>query len=96
MIITLVDTLTKKLLFEIHQFQLVKKLCFIQLMRANISSRSSNRREDSDPDFVKVIGRSNLDLRGPKPQGYPVRFILHMMKMALYTFMEKMKILVNI
>lgn len=52
--------------------------------------------EDSDPDFVKVIGRSNLDLRGPKPQGYPVRFILHMMKMALYTFMEKMKILVNI
>lgn len=31
--------------------------------------------EDSDPDFVKIIGESNLDLRGPKPQGYPVRFI---------------------
>ena len=31
--------------------------------------------EDSDPDFVKIIGESILDLRGPKPQGYPVRFI---------------------
>lgn len=31
--------------------------------------------EDSDPDFVKVIGESNLDLRGQKPEGYPVRFI---------------------
>ncbi|MBD8070712.1 Hsp70 family protein [Bacillus sp. PS06] len=32
--------------------------------------------EDEDPEFVKIIGESDIDLGEPKQEGYPVRFIL--------------------